>query len=168
MTFLQPYRRFEAAFIRQLDKQERFYLVSQSYSRAEYEVDHTKIPILFSPYKQLNEAGQHFRLLTEGHAAMVDIRTPKVAARMRDICSGKTDIAPYISLVGNIESVNRYIDQHYYEQMRTWIRKHRDWWLIREPNSLQPSFLTVMGVPTVKIQWGSHHVLVKLHELESV
>jgi hypothetical protein len=164
----QPYRRFEVGFINQLAKQGNFYLVSQSYNRADGEADHTKIPILFTPYKQLNEAGQHFRLLIEGHAAMVDIRTPKIAARMQEICSGKTDIIPYIALVENIEAVNRYIDQHYYEQMRSWVRKNRQWWNIREPNSLQPFFQTVMGEPVVNIKWGSHHVTVKLEELESM
>ena len=99
---------------------------------------------------------------------MVDIRTPKIAARMQEICSGKTDIIPYIALVENIEAVNRYIDQHYYEQMRSWVRKNRQWWNIREPNSLQPFFQTVMGEPVVNIKWGSHHVTVKLEELESM
>jgi hypothetical protein len=87
---------------------------------------------------------------------------------MQSICSGHTDVVPFIALVGNVQYVNRYIDIHYYEQLRSWVRKNRQWWNIRETNSLQPSFYTVMGEPVVNIRWGSHSIIVKLEELENM
>jgi len=168
MTCLQPYRAFEACLLPQLSKQDKFYLVSQSYSRAEHAGDHTKRPILFSPYKELYEAQRHFKMLKDKCAAIVDIRNPNITARMQAICSGKTDIMPFIALVENMEAINRYIDQHYHQQMRSWVRINKQWWNIREPNSLQPSFHILMGEPVIKIKWGSHDVMVKLEELESM
>lgn len=168
MTRLQPYQKFVSSFITRLIQQDKPYVVSQSYSRADEEADHTKTPVLFSPYKELYEARSHFIMLNDHFAALADIRLPKTRQRLEQICSGRTDIIPYLAAVQDIQAVNRFIDQHYYNQMRSWVRRNREKWNIREANSLQPFFETEMGVPMVKIKWGSHHVMVKLEELENL
>ena len=165
---LQPYRKFDSQFIQSLAREGHFFLVSQSYKRANEETDHTNIPLLFSDYKDVKEASQHCNYLVrmkDKYAAFVDIRETKITAKIVNICNGNTNKIAYIARVGNLDYVNRYIDRHYYEKMRSWVRKNREW-KIREPNSLQPFFLTVMGEPMVNIKWGSHSVMVKVEDLE--
>lgn len=168
MTRLQPYWTFTNSFLIQLTNKGSFYLVSQAYDRGQEETDHTKKPVLFTPYKEADQAHRHFLNLRDRFAAIVDIRKPKVAARMTDICRGKTDIMPFVAIAKDLETINHYLDLQCREQIRSWVRKHRQGWNIREPNSLEPSFQTVMGEPVITIKWGSHTVSVKLEELESM
>ena len=166
MTRLQPYWKLSNSFLVQLTNKGSFYLVSQSYDRGQEETDHTRKSVLFTPYKDPNEAHRHFLHLRDRFAAVVDIRKSKVARRMSEICSGKTEILPFLALAKDLQTINHYLDLQCREQIRSWVRKHRQGWNIREPNSLQPSFYIVMGEPAVNIKWGSHSVTVKLEELE--
>ncbi len=168
---LQPYRKFEITFINQLIKQDSYYLVSQSYRRANYETDHTKTPILFTPHKELAEAVKHYEYLKkhgDRFAARIDIRKETVKMKLIAMCYGNTDKAPYISLPFNLQYINNYLDHHYYEKIRKWVTKNRENWMIREHNSLQVSFHTFMGEPMVQIKWGSHSVMVRMEEIETL
>ncbi len=168
---LQPYRKFEVAFINQLIKQGSNYLVCPSCRRANEETDYTKAPVLFTPYIDLSKAVQHTEHLKgrgDQLAVRVDIHKEKVHAKLVDMCCGLTDKVPYIAIVGSLEWVNRYIDLNYYEKLCSYVRKNRQDWDIKQPNSLRPFFETVMSEPMVKINWGRQWVIASLEEPESL
>ena len=80
---LQPFRKFEVTFINQLIKGGSVYLVTQAYERAAAEFDHTKKPILITPYKDEKEAAKHYEHLKSNgalYAGFVDIRKGPVAS----------------------------------------------------------------------------------------
>ena len=168
---LQPYRKFDVSFINQLTYKGIYYLVSQSYRRANVETDHTKKPILFTPYKDDKEGAKHYEQLKKKDdpcAAFVDIRKKKVATRLVEMCYGKSDKIPYIALVANLQYVNKFLFRHYYDKYRSWVKKNKPEWNIREHNAVEPHFITVMGEPMVKIMYGKQFVVVSLEELESL
>ncbi len=168
-AILQPYRKLEPQHISQLAKNKYFYWVSQVYSRARQELDHTQTPILFTPYKELKDAGQHFQKVRgDKLAAIADINKNSVVARLVNLCNGNTDKAPYISLTFNQRYLDTFIFRHYYNKYRSWVRTHKPDWIISEHNAVDAHFETVVGEPMVKITYGKQFVVVSLEELESM
>ena len=166
---LQPYRKMENQHIQVLAKNGNYYWVSQSYRRAMQELDHAKIPILFSPYKQLKEANQHYHVLNNDKlAALMDIRKTSTTAKLVNLCNGNSDKVPYISLAFNLPYLNKFLSRHYYDKYRSWIRKHRKDWNISQHNAVDPHFETITGVPMVKIIYGKQFVMISLEELEKM
>ena len=170
-AILQPYRRFEASFLNQLIQGGNCYVVSQSYPRANSETDHTKKPVLFTPYKEMSEGWKHYQHLKEKQdncAALVDIRTRKVSSKIINMCNGNADKQPYLAVVGNMQYINNYIDRHYRKKIRSWVRRYKTDWNIREHNAVDPHFETVMGEPMVRISYGKQFVMISLEELEKL
>lgn len=166
---LQPYRKLENQHIQQLAKGGNFYWVSQSYKRAQTELDHTKTPILFSAYKELKEANVHYQKVKgDKLAALMDIRRTSVTARLVNLCNGNTDFVPFISLTFNQRYLDNFIAHHYRDKYRAWIRKNRPDWIIKEHNAVDAHFETLMGEPMVKITYGKQFVMVRLEDLEKI
>lgn len=164
---LQPYRKLEPRHISQLAKNGYYYWVSQLYRRALGELEHTKTPILFSAYKELREASGHYQKVKDDRlAALMDVTRTGTTARLVDLCNGNTDKVPYISLTYNQRYLDTFLLRHYYHQYRSWIKKHRPDWIIREHNAVDPYFETVMGEPVARITYGKQFVIIPLAELE--
>ena len=166
---LQPFKKLESAHVHLLAQDGNFFWVSQSYDRAIHESDHTIMPILFTAYKDLKDASRHYNEIRSNRFAVImDIRERKISGKILNMTTGNSDKTPYITLVGNSMYLNNYLRRHYYEQYRSWIRKHRPDWIIREHNAVEPHYMTIYGEPAMKITWGIHSAILLLEELEKM
>lgn len=168
-SILQPYRNLEIHHIQAFKEKKYYFWVSQSYHRARNELDHTKTPILFTPYKDLVEANKHYHQIKDDTlAAIADINKNSHLARLVNLCNGNSDKVPYISLTFNQQHLDMFIFRHYYNTYRAWVRKNRTDWILKEHNAVDAHFQTLMGEPAVRITYGKQFVVVRLEELEKM
>jgi hypothetical protein len=169
MMHLQPYCRLEITLVKELIAQQNFYLVSQSYVRAQKEVETKKIPVLFSAYAQFDEAFEHYKALDrkgDTRATLVDISKKDSLAGITELCDGKKDETAFFARIKDPEYVDQSIQNFYQQRLHIWLTKEKEKWDVNSFHIPQFSLETLLGEPVIKIQYGEHFAIVSLDELE--
>jgi hypothetical protein len=166
---LHIFEPFKPIYLPGLVKQNRFYLVSQSYHRhlGNMPTAETKPGLLISCYEDINMAKTHFQALTNDPlAAIIDLQKPAHKAKMQELTTGESKYQVFIAAIKNSADMEDRVNRLYRAHMKRYIEARTDW-RISTGTVLTPHLNLVFGELFITLQYGNKTLRVKMEEIET-
>ena len=165
---LQPFEPFKAIYIPKLLEMEKYFLVSQTYTRNK---DHfgteAKTSLLLTDYADENMAKTHLKALhNEPYAAILHLKHPPHKAKLLELLDETSRFEVFWAVVKSVKELEEKINAVYKPRMKNFIDKNTHWRVSRE-TILRPSVELVFGELYITLKYGSQTIRVKFEDIES-
>lgn len=161
-----PFIRLEKVHIERLLRDNKPFLVSQSYRRGE---DHTgedeKINILFTSYEDLSYARIHESALVDKYKAILDLRREAHKKKVEMMLCDDSMYRTWWAVVKSNEEVNQRLNRRFTENIKRFIRNNTSW-RIAGDEVIRPAVEVTYGEIFVNLKRGGQRLRVKLEEIE--
>jgi hypothetical protein len=164
---LQPFEKFIATYIERLISLKKFYLVSQTYSRAkDHFADETKSNILLTDYDDLGLAKIHLNAVKhDKYASIIDLKNEKHKEKIKSMLQPGSAYELYWSVVKDVKQMQERLNNRYTENMRRYITKATNWRISADEN-ITPKFEVTFGELFITLKRRSQTLRVKFEEIE--
>ena len=166
---LHIFEPFKSIYLPELVKQNRFYLVSQSYHRhlGNIPAAETKPGLLISCYEDVNMAKTHVQALTnDPFAAVINLQKPVHRDKMQDLLTAGSKFQVFIAAIKNNAGVQDRVNRLYRAHMKRYIEARTNW-RISADTVLLPHLHLVFGELFITLKYGDKTLRVKFEEIET-
>ena len=165
---LHIFEPFKSIYLPGLTKQNRFYLVCQSYHRhlGNTATAETKPGLLISCYENADMAKTHAQALTnDPFAAVIDLHKPVHRGKMQDLLTSDSKYQVFIAVITNNTAVEDRVNRLYRAHMKRYVEARTNW-RISAGTTLQPHLHLVFGELFITLKYGNKTLRVKFEEIE--
>jgi len=165
---LQPFEHFKALYIPKLLEMEKYFLVSQTYTRYNDPFDtEAKTSLLLTDYADENMAKTHLKALhNDKYASILHLKRPAHKAKLLELLDETSRFHVFWAVVKSVKELEDKINAVYKPRMKNFIEKNTHWRLSRE-TTLRPSVELVFGELYIILKYGSQTIRVKFEDIES-
>jgi hypothetical protein len=165
---LHIFELFKPAYLPELIKQHRVYLVSQSYHRhlGHLPAAEAKPGLLITCYEDVNMAKTHVQALTnDQYAAVINLQKPVHSTKIQDLLAKDSKYQVFIALIKNNAGVENRVTRLYRAHMKRYIEARTNW-RISAGTTLRPHLQLIFGELFITLKYGDKTVSVKFEEIE--
>lgn len=164
---LQPFLRFRQLYLQRLLELEKFYLVSQSYSRGNDHLSDTpRTGLLMTDYDDIGLAKTHLNAIKhDKYAALLDLRRPAHKQKLQELIGVQSKYAVYWAVIKSAEELQLRVNRKYKDNMRRYVERRTDWHIGRE-TTLRPVIQLKFGEIYITLKFGNRRLQVKFEEIE--
>jgi hypothetical protein len=165
---LQPFERFRPMFIPRLVELEKFYLVSQTYTRY---TDHSeappKISLLLTDYAEEDMAKTHLHALrNDKYAAMLNLQRPGHKAKLLELLGEQSAFHVFWAIVKSTRELEEKINAVFKPNMKNFIARNTNWRISRD-TTLRPSVELIFGELYITLKYENQAIRVKFEDIET-
>ena len=164
---LQPFELFQASYIPKLMELEKYYLVSQTYTRYSDHSDAApKESLLLTDYADENMAKTHREALhKDKYAAILNLRHPPHREKLIELLGPNSRFHVFWAVVKSVKELEEKINAVYKPGMKSFIEQNTNWRISRE-TTLHPSVELVFGELFIILKYGNQTIRVKFEDIE--
>ena len=163
-----PFVKFEEKFIATFRKVKKRYLVSQTFTRVDKEMNKYKTCLMLTQYEDKGLAKIHFNALSaDKFASIIDLEIDTHREKLLEMISPQSDYTIYSSLTIDPKEVKNLSDKIYKEKVQKFIEKKTNWRIGRE-QIIKPKLEITFGELYVALKYGTQTIRVRLEELETI
>ena len=117
-----PFVRFELHYIDRILRENKRWLVTQTYSRGEDTLnDNAKTPILVTEYEDLDYAKIHLGALHDKYKSIIDLTKPKHRQTFEKMLSSDSTYQVWWSYVVDTKKIDQRLNLKYRENIKRYI-----------------------------------------------
>jgi hypothetical protein len=164
---LQPFERFQELYIPKLVSLKKFYLVSQTYTRAyNHFAEVHPVDVLVTDYDDVGLAKIHYNAVNhDKYAAIIDLTNDVHRSKLISMLMPTSKYAVYWSIVRDVDELQKRLDYKYKDNMRRYISSNTNW-RIAGDEKIKPSFQVTFGELYIILKRGAQTLRVKFDEIE--
>ncbi|HSC36531.1 MAG TPA: hypothetical protein VLD19_01620, partial [Chitinophagaceae bacterium] len=165
---LQPFERFRPVFIPKLVELEKFYLVSQTYTRYK---DNSEAPpkrsLLLTDYADEVMAKTHLQALrNDKYAAILNLQRPAHKSKLLELLGEQSAFHVFWAVVKNTRELEEKINAVFKPNMKNFIDRNTNWRISRD-TTLRPAIELIFGELYITLTHEKQAIRVKFEDIET-